>query len=165
MLVAAKFGRKEAFFFSFRFQYWKWTAGRAVSSLHQIQQYKVHFRMRGEMFSIASYYQNKIINLSGVQWCELAIDFEKERRAKEAAFTSRACRVMFIKLGETCVAQRAAWSAAPRGAVCAAQTVASWLPRGRVPCSPAAEPAARSRSAQRGAEDLANGAAPRRSGS
>ena len=42
---------------------------------------------------IACYDQDKIIYLYDVQRCERAIDFEKERKAKEAAFSSRARRV------------------------------------------------------------------------
>ena len=100
----------------------------AVSSLHQIC-YQVHFCRRGQMFSIAGYdlAEDKIIYLWDVKRHERAIDVEKERKAKEAAFSSRARRITFIKLRETCIARRAA---------CAAQTVASWLPGCRVQQAP-----------------------------
>ena len=81
------------------------------------------------MFSIAGYdlAEDKIIYLWDVKRHERAIDVEKERKAKEAAFSSRARRITFIKLRETCIARRAA---------CAAQTVASWLPGCRVQQAP-----------------------------
>ena len=46
-----------------------------------------------KMLSITCYDQDKIIYLYDVQRCERAIDFEKERKAKEAAFSSRVRRV------------------------------------------------------------------------